>query len=262
MRRLDYSICHPRRAAQWSAGSRSVRCCNVRRSSRWCCRGWSGSISRARSRCSGRGCAGAGRRGCWRCRAFVVIWKADGRPGFSGVAGGIARRRRADGVPCAMAVQALRLPRSQTSAPIVVDPPSFSRSRKAARRRGGINPGRAAGRRAAEQQAAYPAVAPLILRSSRQQETYEAALASKASVEGGCSIARRMRRRGRGRAHRGGGSPAGHGLSRRCQYPHPPARDRRARGHPRGHPPMAARLRRQRSPRPGLRPGADSISPS
>lgn len=116
--------------------------------------------------------------------AFVVIW-ADGRPGFSGALGGLLIAAALMAWPCAMAVQAMRLPQLADVSTDVVDPPSFSRSRKALDARGGLTPPEQPASVRVQQQAAYPGVAPILLEFT-PQETY--ALALKAAQKRGWQI--------------------------------------------------------------------------
>ncbi|MFO1147750.1 MAG: DUF1499 domain-containing protein [Alsobacter sp.] len=116
--------------------------------------------------------------------AFFVIW-ADGRPGFSGAMGGLLLAAVLMVWPCVLAVQALRLPRLSDVSTDVVDPPSFSRSRKALEARGGATPPEVAREQRQQQQQAYPGVAPILL-DFTPQETY--ALALKAAQQRGWQI--------------------------------------------------------------------------
>lgn len=116
--------------------------------------------------------------------AFLVIW-ADGRPGFSGALGGLFVAALLMVWPCFLAVQAVRLPRLADVSTDIVDPPAFSRSRKALEVRGGQTPPEVARDQRLAQQQAYPGVAPILL-DFTPQETY--ALALKAAQQRGWQI--------------------------------------------------------------------------
>lgn len=116
--------------------------------------------------------------------AFLVIW-ADGRPGFTGALGGLLLAAVLMAWPCLLAVQAMRLPQLADVSTDVVDPPAFSRSRKALEARAGTTPAEVPAATRQAQLAAYPAVAPILLEFS-PQETF--ALALKAAQQRGWQI--------------------------------------------------------------------------
>jgi uncharacterized protein (DUF1499 family) len=116
--------------------------------------------------------------------SFFVIWD-DGRPGFTGAMGGLLLAALLIAWPSLLAVQAMRLPRLNDISTDVVDPPAFSRSRKALDARAGTFPADAPAEARQAQQAAYPAVAPIVLEFT-PQETF--ALALKAAQQRGWQI--------------------------------------------------------------------------
>lgn len=116
--------------------------------------------------------------------AFFVIW-ADGRPGFAGALGGLMLAAVLMAWPALLAVQAMRLPQLSDVSTDVVDPPAFSRSRKALDARVGTTPPEVPAARRQAQQAAYPGVAPILLEFT-PQETF--ALALKAAQQRGWQI--------------------------------------------------------------------------
>ena len=94
--------------------------------------------------------------------AFVSVWQ-DGRPGFRAALGGLVVAVALVAWPAVLAVQALRLPRLADVTTDIVDPPGFSRSRRAIDARGGVMPPDLAPDTRLAQQAAYPALTPLTL---------------------------------------------------------------------------------------------------
>jgi len=94
--------------------------------------------------------------------AFVSVWQ-DGRPGFRAALGGLVVAVALVAWPVVLAIQALHLPRLADVTTDVVDPPAFSRSRRAIDARGGVMPPDPAPESRLAQQAAYPALTPLTL---------------------------------------------------------------------------------------------------
>ncbi|GGH12314.1 hypothetical protein GCM10007036_10030 [Alsobacter metallidurans] len=116
--------------------------------------------------------------------AFAVIW-GDGRPGFGQALGGMLVAGAIVALPAWMGAEAVRLPRLADVSTDLVDPPAFSRSRKALEARGGALPPEPAREARDAQKGAYPGLAPLTLELSAQ-DAY--ALALKAAQARGWSV--------------------------------------------------------------------------
>jgi hypothetical protein len=94
--------------------------------------------------------------------AFAIIWR-DGRPGAGAAVGGLLLALLLLAFPAYLAAQTLRLPFLNDISTDRIDPPQFSRSRRALDMRGGRTPPDLAADGRALQQAAYPAITPIVL---------------------------------------------------------------------------------------------------
>jgi uncharacterized protein (DUF1499 family) len=94
--------------------------------------------------------------------AFAIIWR-DGRPGAGAAVGGFLLALLLLAFPTYLAAQALRLPLLNDVATDRIDPPQFSRSRRALEMRGGRTLPEPAADTRVLQQAAYPAITPIVL---------------------------------------------------------------------------------------------------
>jgi hypothetical protein len=116
--------------------------------------------------------------------AFATIWR-EGRPGFAQALGGLLLALLLAAWPAYQAVEAMRLPRLADVTTDVVDPPAFSRSRRALEMRGGLLISDPPAETRLAQKRAYPGLAPLVLDGSPNEAF---ALAQKAAQLRGWQI--------------------------------------------------------------------------
>lgn len=116
--------------------------------------------------------------------AFVVVWN-DGRPGTGAAATGLILALLLAVFPGYLAARAVQLPALNDVTTDLVDPPRFSSSRLALDKRAGRVPPDPGPDIRASQQAAYPAVAPVILDLAPERAF---ALALKAAANQGWEV--------------------------------------------------------------------------
>ncbi len=116
--------------------------------------------------------------------AFGIVWQ-DGRPGFGAAFGGLLIACAVLAYPAWLGVQALRLPRINDVTTDKVDPPAFSRSRRALEVRAGRVPPDPGAEARMMQARAYPGVEPVLL-DMAPQEAYQLVL--KAAQQRGWQV--------------------------------------------------------------------------